>query len=204
MQLHLATQHVGVGLEEYFESHLRGGGGPTNSENLKRCCVPVQKLTGFEVRRMTKSVRPRKNRCIIQQSYIRFGLSTFCFITIPYCRRAVKPRTLHRHLPKLQKIPTSNDKEEERLKKEVPVVPEACQGLILPPTAVPRDKVTLKVASLCLFQCPICLRVYSKLIGLHRHLKIKKCLGPKHRPHSFRAEFCIEARYHMCVICANR
>ncbi len=91
----------------------------------------------------------------------------------------------------------------ERLRKQVPTVP-AGDTTLLPASAVPRDKVTFMVEPLCRFRCPVCHHESSTMGSFFHHMASKRCLGPNHRTRGFRAEFCKEARYHLCCICAKR
>ncbi len=100
-------------------------------------------------------------------------------------------------------VKSDKELEVDKLKREVPVVP-TLKGAVCPPTALPREKVTAKVANLCTFQCPACKHVVPTFGALIAHFRKRQCLGPRHRLSSFRPEFCIEARYHICCVCANR
>ncbi len=62
LQLHLATKHVAVGLEEYFDTQMRGG----TVAGLKRCSVAVRRQTREQLCRLKKPALPARVRCAPQ------------------------------------------------------------------------------------------------------------------------------------------
>ncbi len=76
---------------------------------------------------------------------------------------------------------------------------------VVPSSVVPRDKATFAVGDLCLFQCRNCLRKFTQHRALMmRALHSKECSVKGEKKKNGAIESLVEARYHICSVCAAR
>lgn len=85
------------------------------------------------------------------------------------------------------------------LREKIPCVPsQLFVGKQAAPQDIPRDKTTHLVDNLCLFRCPKCLKTHTSYTSFGPHLK--RCTGSEKFDHTK----VLEARVHICALCAKR